>query len=191
MELYIEELKKDLLINTKEIKKIHLEAGLNVIAKNIKDRLKSSGITLTNNEIKYIIKAIRSLENRGILLKGTSRKITSQEGGFLNFVKPLMLNGLAIKKDRLTPLAKSVLVSLRLAVPASVRDAAIQKNIFGSSMTVLIISNKKIKDVMKIAKSPEESGLLIKTVSDAIKNEAREQKGGFLGMLLGTLSTSI
>ena len=156
MELYIEELKKDLLINTKEIKKIHLEAGLNVIAKNIKDRLKSSGITLTNNEIKYIIKAIRSLENRGILLKGTSRKITSQEGGFLNFVKPLMLNGLAIKKDRLTPLAKSVLVSLRLAVPASVRDAAIQKNIFGSSMTVLIISNKKIKDVMKIAKSPEE-----------------------------------
>ena len=94
-----------------------------------------------------------------------------------------MLNGLAIKKDRLTPLAKSVLVSLRLAVPASVRDAAIQKNIFGSSMTVLIISNKKIKDVMKIAKSPEESGLLIKTVSDAIKNEAREQKGGSFGIL--------
>ena len=44
-----------------------------------------------DKEIKYIIKVIRSLENRGILLKGTTRKITSQDGGFLNFVKPLMV----------------------------------------------------------------------------------------------------
>ena len=41
----------------------------------------SLGITLTNNEIKDIIKVIKSLENRGILLKGTTRKITSQERG--------------------------------------------------------------------------------------------------------------
>ena len=41
---------------------------------------------------------------------------------------------------------------------------------------------------MKIVKYPEESGLLIKTVSEAIKNEAREQKGGILGIVLGTLS---
>ena len=44
-----------------------------------------------DKEIKYIIKVIRSLENRGILLKGTTRKITSQDGEFLNFVKPLMV----------------------------------------------------------------------------------------------------
>ena len=85
-----------------------------------------------------------------------------------------MLNGLAIKKDRLTPLAKSVLVSLRLAVPASVRDAAIQKNIFGSSMTVLIISNKKIKDVMKIVKSSEESGLLTLVMQLKMKQENKK-----------------
>ena len=41
-----------------------------------------SGITLTKNEIKDIIKVIKSLENRGVLLKGTTRKISSQEGGF-------------------------------------------------------------------------------------------------------------
>ena len=41
-----------------------------------------SGITLTKNEIKDIIKVIKSLENRGVLLKGTARKISSQEGGF-------------------------------------------------------------------------------------------------------------
>ena len=40
----------------------------------------SSEITLTNNEIKYIIKIIKYLENRGVLLKGTTRKIISQEG---------------------------------------------------------------------------------------------------------------
>ena len=40
----------------------------------------SSEITLTNNEIKYIIKIIKYLENREILLKETTRKIISQEG---------------------------------------------------------------------------------------------------------------
>ena len=45
-----------------------------------------SGIALTKNEIKVI----ESLENRGILLKGTTKKITSQEEGFLNFVRPLI-----------------------------------------------------------------------------------------------------
>ena len=39
---------------------------------------------MTNNEIKDIMKVIKSLENRAILLRGTTRKITSQEGGFLN-----------------------------------------------------------------------------------------------------------
>ena len=47
---------------------------------------KGSGITLTNNEIKDIMKVIKSLENSGVLLKGTTRKFTSQEGGFLNFL---------------------------------------------------------------------------------------------------------
>ena len=44
---------------------------------------------------------------------------------------------------------------------------------------------------MKIVKSVEDSGLLIKGVSETIKNEAKEQKGGFLVMLLGTLGTSL
>ena len=44
---------------------------------------------------------------------------------------------------------------------------------------------------MKIAKSLEESGLLITGVSQTIKNEAKEQKGGFLGMLLGTLGATL
>ena len=45
--------------------------------------------------------------------------------------------------------------------------------------------------IMKIVKSLEDSGLLIKGVSETIKNEAKEQKGGFLGMLLGFLGASL
>ena len=61
-------------------------------------RLVGSRITLKSNEIKYIIKLITSLENRGILLKRTTRKITSQEGGFLSFVRSLMTAGLSLMK---------------------------------------------------------------------------------------------
>ena len=47
-----------------------------------------------------------------------------------------------------------------------------------------------MKGIGKIVKSLEESGLMIKGVGETIKNEAKEPKGGFLGMLLGTLGAS-
>ena len=85
----------------------------------------------------------------------------------------------------LKPLAKSILVPLGLTTAAI--DAAIRKKIFGSGNTTLIISNEKLNDIMKIVTSLEKSGLLIKGISETIQNEAKEEKGGFLGMLLGTL----
>ena len=62
---------------------------------------------------------------------------------------------------------------------------------FRSGVTTLIILNEEMNNIIKIIKSLEESGLLIKGVSETIKNEAIEQKGGFLGMLLGTLGASL
>ena len=53
----------------------------------------------------------------------------------------------------------------------------------GSGVTTLIISNEEMNDTMKIVKYLQESGLLMKGVSETIKNEAKEQKRGFLGML--------
>ena len=58
---------------------------------------------------------------------------------------------------------------------------------FGSGFTTLIISIDEIEGIMKIVKSIEDSDLFLKDVSEKIKNEAKEQIGGFLGMLLGTL----
>ena len=57
------------------------------------------GIMLTNNEIKDIIKVIKSLENRGILLKRTTKEVTSQKGGFFDFLKPLMSVGLPLMEN--------------------------------------------------------------------------------------------
>ena len=91
----------------------------------------------------------------------------------------------------LKPLAKNVSMPLGLTAAASATDVAIHKKMFGSGMTTLIISNEEMNDIMKIVKSLKESGFVMKGVSKTIKNEAKEQKGGFLGMLLGTLGASL
>ena len=58
-------------------------------------------------------------------------------------------------------------------------------------MATLIISNNKIENIVKIVKSLEDSGLLLKGVTETVKNEVKEQKGGFLSMFLGTLGAGL
>ena len=74
-------------------------------------------------------------------------------------------------KNVLKPLAKSDLIPLGLTAAASATDAAIQKKIFGSGMTTLIISNEEMNDIMKTIKSLENTGLLIKGVSKTIEKK--------------------
>ena len=89
------------------------------------------------------------------------------------------------------PLAKNVLGLLGITAAASVIDAGIQKKIHGSGTTTLIISNEEMNDIMKIVQALEDSNILLKGVTKTIKNETKEQKGGFLSMLLGTLGASL
>ena len=88
------------------------------------------------------------------------------------------------------PLAKNVLAPLGLTAAMSAIDGSIQKKIHGSGIK-LIIEQEDMKDIMKIIKALENSGILLKGVSKTIKNETKEQKGGFLSMLLGTLGASL
>ena len=60
-----------------------------------------------------------------------------------------------------------------------------------NNTATLITSNDAMKDVIKIVKSLEDSGSLLKGVSDTIQNEAKQQKRGFLSRSLGTLGTSL
>ena len=142
----------------------------------------------TMTEKSDIIKTIRTIENRGILSKETTRKITSQEGRLLNFLRSLMLAGLSLTKSFLMSLGRSILIpsGSKTLIPSG---AAISKKNFGSGMTA--ISNEEMKSVMKIVIFLEESGLLIKGVRETNKNDAKEQKDGFAGMLLETLAASI
>ena len=94
-------------------------------------------------------------------------------------------------KNLLKPLTKSVSIPLKLAQAASTTDSAIQKNIFGSGMTTMIISNKEINDIMKIIKSLKQAGLLKKRVSNTDENKTKAQKDAILEMSLGTLSVTL
>ena len=115
-----------------------------------------------------------------------------QSGRFLGrLLGPLLKTGLPLISNVIKSLAKSVLIALGLTGAASAADAGIHKKILGSgNNTTLIISNDEINDIIKMIKSLEDSGLLLKGVTDTVKNEVKEQKGGFV-MLLGTLGANV
>ena len=116
-----------------------------------------------------------------------------QSGGFLGrLLGSLLKTGLSLIKNVIKPLAKSVLIPLGLTAAASAADAGIHKKILGSgNNTTLIISNNDLEDLVRKVKSLEDSGLLLKGLTETVQNELKEQKGGFLSMLLGTLGASL
>ena len=110
-----------------------------------------------------------------------------QSGGFLG----KLLSKLAGPLMKVAmPLAKNVLTPLGLTAAISAIDGSIQQKIHGSGVK-LIIEQEGMKDIMKIIKALENFGILLKGVSKTIKNETKEQRGGFLSMLLGTLGASL
>ena len=88
------------------------------------------------------------------------------------------------------PLAKNVLAPLGLTAAMSTIDGSIQKKIHGSGIK-LVIEEEDMNDIMKIIEALENSGLLLKGGTKTIENETKEQRGRFLGMLLGTLGASL
>ena len=88
------------------------------------------------------------------------------------------------------PLAKNVLAPLGLTAAMSAIDGSIQKKLHGSGVK-LIIEQEDMNLIMKIIEALENSGILLKGVTKTIENETKEQRGGFLGMFLGTLGASL
>ena len=98
-----------------------------------------------------------------------------QSGGFL-LGKKLgnLLGKLAGPLMKLAmPLAKNVLAPLGISAAMSVIDGSIKKKMLGSGTTTLIISNYEMDDILEIVKSLEDSGLLLKGVSETIQHEAK------------------
>ena len=95
-----------------------------------------------------------------------------QSGGFLGkLLGPLLKTGLPVLKSVIRPLGL-----LGLTAASSAIDAGIQKKIYGSGTTTLVISNEEINDIMKIVQALEDSGILLIGVTKTIKNETKEQK---------------
>ena len=108
-------------------------------------------------------------------------------GGFLGrLLGPLLKRGLPSIKNVIKPLAKSVLIPLRLRAAAAAADEEIHKKVRIKKYQPKI-SNDEINDIIKIIKSLEDSGLLLKGVTETVQNEVKEQNGGSISMLLGTL----
>ena len=115
-----------------------------------------------------------------------------QSGGFLGkLLGPLLKTVLPLIKNVTKPLAESVLIPLGLTAATSTADAGIQRKIYGSGTTTLVISNEEMNDIIKIVQALEDSNILSKGNRETITNERKGQKGGFLIMLLGTLGASL
>ena len=149
-------------------------------------------LLLTNRQVANIRKAFANNSSTDIKLSESQLSKMIKSGGFLGrLLGPLLKTGLPLIKNVIKPLAKSVLIPLGLTAAASAADAGIHKKILGSGNTTLIISNDEIEDIIKIVKYLEDSGLLLKVVTETVRNEVKEQKGGFLSMLLGSLGASL
>ena len=150
------------------------------------------GLLLTDRQVSTIHKAFPNNSSANIKFSNTQLSKMIQSRGFLGkLLGPLLKTGLPLIKSVITPLAKSVLIPLWLTAATSATNAGIHRKILGSGNTTLIISNKDMEDLIKVVTSLEDSGLLLNGVAESVKNEVKQQRRGFLSMLLGTLSASL
>ena len=147
-------------------------------------------LLLTNRQVANIRKVFAKAKNTSTDIKLSKTQLSKmiQSLGYLGnllgkLAGPLMKVAM--------PLAKNVLAPLGISAAMSAIDRSIKKKMLGAGTTTLIISNDEMNDILKIVKSLEDSGLLLKGVSETIQHEAKEQRGGFLSMLLGTLGASL
>ena len=145
-------------------------------------------LLLTTRQNTKLRNAISNNMTTDLKLSKAQIKKMIQSGGFLGKLLSKLAGSLMKVAMRL---AKNVLAPLGLMAAMSAIDGSIQKKIHGSGATKLMIENEDMNDILKIIEALENSGILLKGVSKTIENKTKEQKGGFLSMLLGTLGASL
>ena len=146
---------------------------------NFPDRL-----LLTNRQVTNLRKAFANQSFTDIKLSKIQLYQMIPLGRFLGrLLGPLPKTGSPLMKNVIQPLAKKLLISLGLTAAVSAADAGVHKIILRSDQnTTLIISNDEMEDI-KIVQALEDSGFILKGVSETIRNKPKEQKEGFLSML--------
>ena len=142
---------------------------------------------LTTRKNTKLRNAVNNNLTTDIKLSKAQIKKLIKSGGFLG----KLLSKLAGPLMKVAmPLAKNVLGPLGLTAAMSAIDGSIQKTIRGDGIK-LIIEQEDMNDIMKIIEALENYGILLKGVTKTIENETKEQRGGFLSMLLSTLGASL
>ena len=161
-------------------------ASLRLGIKNFnKDELPHE-LLLTTRQNTKLRNAINNNLATDIKLSKAQIKKLIQSGGFLG----KLLSKLAGPLMKVAmPLAKNVLAPLRLTAAMSAIDGSIQKKTYGSR--VKLIKQEDMNDIIKIIEVLENSCILLKGVTKTIENETKDQRGGFLSMLPGTLGASL
>ena len=148
-----------------------------------KDELQHE-LSLTTRQNTKLRNTINNNLATDIKLRKFQIKKLIQSGGFLGKLLGKLLMKVAMS------LAKNVLAPLGLTTAISAIDGSIEKKIHGSGVK-LIIEQEDLNNIIKIIEALENSGILLKGISKTIENETKEQRGAFLGMLLGTLGASL
>ena len=144
-------------------------------------------LLLTTRQNTKLRNAINNNLATDIKLSKAQIKKLIQSGGFLG----KLLSKLAGPLMKMAmPLPKNVLAPLGLTAAMSAIDGSIQKKIYGFGVK-LIIEQEDMNNIIKIIEALENSGILLKGVTKTIENETKEQRGGFLSMLLGTFGASL
>ena len=171
----------------KKAAKSNEEASLRLSIKNFnKDELPQE-LLLTTRQNTKLRNAINNNLATDVKLSKAQIKKLIQSGGILG----KLLSKLAGPLMKVAiPLAKNVLAPLGITAAMSAIDGSIQNKIHGSGIK-LIIEQEDMNDIIKIIEALENSGILLKGVTKTIENETKEQRGGFLSMLLATLGASL
>ena len=162
-------------------------ATLRIGIKNFNKEDLPHELVLTTRQSIKLRNAINNNLAIDIKLSKAQIKKLIQSGGFLG----KLLSKLAGPLMKVAmPLAKNVSAPLGLTAAMSAIDGSIQKKMHGSGVK-LIIEQEDMNDFMKIIEALENSGILLKGVTKTIEDETKEQRGGFLSMLLGILGASL
>ena len=126
-------------------------------------------LLMTDRQVSHLCNAFANNSSTDIKLSKTQQSKMIQLGGFLGrLLGPILKTGFQSIKNVTKPSAKIVLIPLGLTLAAPAADAGIQKKILWSGTTTLILSNDEVEDIMKIVKSLEDSGILLKGVSETV-----------------------
>ena len=162
-------------------------ATLRISIKNFnKDELPHE-LLLTTRQSTKLRNTINNNMATDLKLSKAQIKMMIQSGGFLGKLL-IKLAGPLMKVSM--PLAKNVLAPLGLTAAMSAIDDSIQKKMREEGVK-LVTEQGDMNDIMKVIEALENSGILLKGVTKTIENETKEQRGGFLSMLLGTLGVSL